>query len=105
MPLDFGYYSFNKKTGAKLIVIGTTSVIDQNMSTVSLSGSRTLTVFTNTWLYDSEIQFGVGNKINAYDHMIFKDSKDATGTIALLYIAPAILACIGVAVWLKRRYS
>ena len=105
IPLDFGYYSYNKKTGAKLIVIGTTSVIDPTMNTISLSGSRTLTVFTNTWLYDSEIQFGIGNKINKYDSMLFKDSKDATGVIALLYIAPALIAVVGVIVWLKRRYS
>ena len=117
IPLDFGYYSFNKKTGAKLIVIGTTAPIDSEVctptvelaadkiETSSTSGTRTLTVFTNTWLYDSEIQFGVGNKINSYDSMVFRDSKDATGVIAALYIVPAILAVIGIAVWLKRRNS
>jgi hypothetical protein len=64
-----------------------------------------LTVFSNTWLYDSEVQFGVGNKINSYDHMVFQDSGDANGIIAILYIFPAIIAAIGVFVWLKRRNS
>lgn len=117
ISLDFGYYSYNKKNGAKLIVIGTTAPIDSQICTPtvalsadqmeasSTSGTRTLTVFTNTWLYDSEIQFGVGNKINSYDSMVFKDSKDATSVIALLYIVPAVLAVIGIAVWLKRRNS
>ena len=115
--LDFGYYSYNKKNGSKLIVIGTTAPIDDVVctptvelsqdadTTSSTSGTRTLIVFTNTWLYDSEIQFGVGNKINSYDHMIFKDSKDATGVIAILYIIPAVIAAFGVFVWLRRRNS
>ncbi|WP_295087340.1 Gldg family protein [Ruminococcus sp.] len=117
IPLDFGYYSYNKKTNAKLIVIGTTAPIDDVICTPtveiptgqqyvsSTSGTRMLTVFSNTWLYDSEVQFGVGNKINSYDSMIFKDSGDASKVITALYIFPALIACIGVFVWLKRRNS
>lgn len=117
ISLDFGYYSYNKKSGAKLIVIGTTAPIDDVVCTPtvdipnnkkkvsSTSGTKMLTVFSNTWLYDSEVQFGVGNKINSYDHMVFQDSGDANGIIAILYIFPAIIAAIGVFVWLKRRNS
>lgn len=117
MSLDFGYYSYNKKSGAKLVVMGTTAPIDtvrctptveipaDKMKPASTSGTRTLTVFSNTWLYDSEIQFGVGNKINAYDYMTFKGSNDATKTIVSLFIMPVIIAVIGLAVWLKRRNS
>lgn len=115
--LDFGYYSYNKQNNSKLIVIGTTAPIDDVVCTptvelspdaddiASTSGTRMLMVFTNTWLYDSEIQFGIGNKINSYDRMIFKDSKDATGVIAILYIIPAVIAAFGVFVWLRRRNS
>ncbi len=117
IALDFGYYSYNKQTQAKLIVIGTTAPIDDVVCTPTVdvpnnkyyvsssSGTRMLTVFSNTWLYDSDIQFGVGNKINAYDRMVFRDAKDATGTIVLLYVIPAVLAALGVVVWLKRRNS
>ena len=117
IKLEFGYYSYNKQNNSKLIVIGTTAPIDDVVCTPtvelsqdsdnvsSTSGTRTLIVFSNTWLYDSEIQFGVGNKINSYDRMIFKDSKDATGVIAILYIIPAVIAAFGVFVWLRRRNS
>ncbi|MBP5582248.1 MAG: Gldg family protein [Ruminococcus sp.] len=117
MSLDFGYYSYNKKSGAKLIVFGTTAPIDTVVCTPSVeipadkvkpastSATRMLMVFTNTWLYDSDIQFGVGNKINAYDYMRFDSASDATKTIVSLFILPVIIAVIGLAVWLKRRNS
>lgn len=117
MSLDYGYYSYNKKTGAKLVVFGTTAPIDSERCTptvdipaekqemASTSGTRMLMIFSNTWLYDSEIQFGVGNKINSYDHMTFKDSGDASKTIFIVYLIPAVIALIGVGVWLKRRNS
>ncbi|WP_024861618.1 Gldg family protein [Ruminococcus flavefaciens] len=117
IDLDFGYYSYNKKTGAKLVVIGTTAPIDTPRCTptveipkskqkaLSSSGTRMLTVFSNTWLYDSEIEFGVGNKINAYDYMKFSDSSDATKTIVALFITPVVIVLFGLAVWLKRRNS
>ena len=75
------------------------------MKPASTSATRMLTVFSNTWLYDSEIQFGVGNKINAYDYMKFSGSSDATKTIVSLFILPVVIAVIGLAVWLKRRNS
>jgi hypothetical protein len=105
MVLDFGYYSYNKTSGGKMIFIGTTSVIDQDMISVSVSGTQMLALFSNTWLYDSDIQFGVGNKLNSYDYMIFKDSKEATSVMVIVYIIPAVLAIFGIAVWIKRRNS
>ena len=117
ISLDFGYYSYNKTTKAKLVVIGTTAPIDtvrctptveippEKMKPASTSATRMLTVFSNTWLYDSEIQFGVGNKINAYDYMKFSGSSDATKTIVSLFILPVVIAVTGLAVWLKRRNS
>ncbi|MCR5600543.1 MAG: GldG family protein [Ruminococcus sp.] len=105
MVLDFGYYSYNKTSGGKMVFIGTTSIIDQDMIAVSVSGTQMLALFSNTWLYDSDIQFGVGNKLNSYDYMIFKDSKEATSVMVIVYIIPAILAIFGIAVWIKRRNS
>lgn len=105
LDLDFGYYSYNKTTGGKMVVIGTTSVIDNDIIAVTISGTQMLTLFSNTWLYDSDIQFGVGNKFNSYDHMTFKDSKEATTVMVVVYVIPILLAIVGVAVWLKRRHS
>ena len=105
MDLDFGYYSYNKTSGAKMVVIGTTAIIDNDVIAPSLSGTEMLALFSNTWLYDSDIQFGVGNKFNSYDRMTFKDSKEATSVMVIVYVIPALLAVIGVGVWLKRRNS
>lgn len=103
--LDMGYYSYNKITGGKLVVIGSTSIIDNNEVAESLSGTTTLATFSNTWLYDPDIEFGVGNKMTTYDYMTFKDAKEAKRTMVLVYVFPIVLALIGVAVWLKRRHS
>ena len=105
MMLDFGYYSYNKTTGGKMIFVGTTSVIDSDMIAVSISGTQMLTLFSNTWLYDSDIQFGIGNKLNSYDYMIFKDAKEATSVIVIVYVIPVLLAIFGVVVWIRRRNS
>lgn len=105
LDLDFGYYSYNKVSGGKMVVFGTTSIIDSDAIAPSISGSNMLATFSNTWLYDSDIQFGIGNKFNSYDHMTFKDRKEATSVMVIVYVIPALLAIVGVAVWLKRRNS
>ena len=48
---------------------------------------------------------GIGNKLNAYDSMTFKDASHAKKVLASMIIIPAVLAVAGVAVWLKRRHS
>lgn len=105
MVLDMGYYSYNKITGGKLIVIGSTAIIDSEMVAESLSATTTLATFSNTWLYDPDIEFGVGNKQTTYDYMTFKDAKEAKSVMVLVYVFPIVLAIIGIAVWLKRRHS
>ena len=64
-----------------------------------------LLTFSNTWLYDSDISMGIGNKLNSYDSMTFKDASHAKKVLASMIIIPTALAVIGVAVWLKRRHS
>lgn len=103
-PLVLGYYSYNKQTGAKLYVIGSDEPII-NEVTDTITGTRALTLFSNTWLYDSDIDMGIGTKSNSYDTMTFEDGKDATRAINLFIVIPIIFALAGVAVWLKRRYA
>lgn len=104
-PIVLGYYSYNKQTGAKLFLIGTDDIIDDNRITIATYGTRMLTLFSNTWLYNSDIDMGIGAKSNAYDALIFEDENDASFTIKLFFIVPALFALAGLAVWLKRRYA
>lgn len=104
-PLVMGYYSYNKQTGAKLYVIGSDDTIDNDRVTISTYGTRMMTLFSNTWLYDSDIDMGIGTKSNSYDTMVFANGDEASSAIRLFVIAPIVLALAGVAVWLKRRYA
>lgn len=104
-PLVMGYYSYNKQTGAKLIVIGSDDSIDNDRVTISTYGTRMLALFSNTWLYDSDIDMGIGAKSNSYDTMTFANGDEASSAIRLFIIVPVIFALAGVAVWLKRRYA
>ena len=64
-----------------------------------------MTLFSNTWLYDSDIDMGIGNKANSYDTMHFESSEKATSVLRIFTIIPIAVAIVGVAVWLKRRYA
>ncbi|WP_297959294.1 Gldg family protein [uncultured Ruminococcus sp.] len=105
LDLDFGYYSYNKTSGGKMVCIGTSAVIDNDLYDVATTGTQMLTLFSNTWLYDADIQFGVENKFNSYDSMTFKDAKEAKTTMFLCFVPPFVIVLIGFIVWLKRRHS
>lgn len=105
IELAFGYYSYNKLTGGKVIAIGSTDMIDADEVAPSVNGTGMLTLFSNTWLYTIEDELGIGNKVSAVDSMKFKDSGEATTAIAITVIIPLAVAVIGVAVWLKRRHA
>ncbi len=104
-PLVMGYYSYNKQTGAKLILLGSDEMIDDNTLTIATYGTRMLTLFSNTWLYNSDIDMGIGAKSNSYDTLQFKDADAAAKTIRFFFIIPVVFALAGLAVWLKRRYA
>ncbi|MDE6775819.1 MAG: GldG family protein [Ruminococcus sp.] len=103
-PLIMGYYSYNKQTGAKLIAVGCDEPIDDTFH-IPTVGTRCLIQFSNSWLYNSDVDMGIQNKFNSYDTMTFEDGKDATRAIRLFFIVPAVFAVLGLAVWLKRRYA
>ncbi len=104
-PLIFGYYAYNKQTGSKLYLIGTDDAISNDRWTYATTGTRMLTLFSNTWLYNSDIDMGIGAKSNSYDTLTFDDADDAARTIRLFFIIPALFGLAGLAVWLKRRYA
>ena len=103
--LYFGYYSYNKQTLGKLILFGTTDVMDIDKLYPTISGSQYLAIFSNTWLYDTDIEMGIGNKSNSYDTMSFADAQEAESVLRIFVIIPVVVAIIGVGVWLKRRYA
>ena len=103
--LDYGYYALDRITNAKLIVTGSTDIIDKDAIAPSLSATQMLVTFSNTWLYDSDISMGIGNKMNSYDSMTFSDASHAKRILASIIIIPIALALVGVAVWLKRRHA
>jgi len=103
--LYFGYYSYNKQTLGKLILFGTTDVMDIDKVYPTISGTQYLAIFSNTWLYDTDIEMGIGNKSNSYDTMHFADAEEARSVLRIFVIIPIVVAVIGVAVWLKRRYA
>lgn len=103
--LDFGYYSYNKYNGAKLIVMGSTDIIDADAIAPSVSGTQMLLTFTNTWLHDSDISMGIGNKLNSYDSMHFDNAASAQSAMIAIILIPIALIIVGVLVWLKRRHA
>lgn len=103
--LYFGYYSYNKQTLGKLILFGTTDIMDIDMLYYTVSGTQYLAIFSNTWLYDTDIEMGIGNKSNSYDTMTFADADEAESVLRIFVVIPVCVAVAGVAVWLKRRYA
>lgn len=103
--LAYAYYSHNKQNDSKLVVFGSTDMIDGDMLSDSVSATNMLALFSNTWLYDTEVSAGVNIKKEAIDQMTFKDSKEATTAIAITVIVPVCVAIFGVVVWLRRRHA
>ena len=104
--LDLALYSYDRISGGKLFVTGSSDLLDPQFTPKKgeLAASF-LVLFTNTWLYDSDIDMGIGNKANAYDTMVFKSEKEAKRVMARTTILPAAIIIFGVLVWLKRRYA
>ena len=110
IQVDLGFYSYNMVTGGKLFVLGSCDIIDPSClpktdANTPPIASSTLALFANTWLYDSDIDMGIGNKVNAYDTMTFKDADEARHVMAMTAILPVALILFGIIVWLKRRHA
>ena len=62
VPLTFGYIAENTKTGGKLYVAGSEAMIGSALTDTYVSGTRMLTLFSNSWLFNSEIDMGIPAK-------------------------------------------
>lgn len=103
--LAYAYYSHNKINNSKVVLFGSTDMIDGDMLSPDVSATNMLALFSNTWLYDTEVSAGVNVKKEAIDKMTFKDAKEATTAIAITVIVPICVAVFGVVVWLRRRHA
>jgi len=108
--LDLGFYAYDRISGGKLFVVGSNDIIDSNLEPKYLSSedeyaSKWLVIFANTWLFDNDVQMGIGNKVTAYDTMEFKDASEAKRLMGLTALLPAAILLFGICVWLKRRHA
>lgn len=105
IELEFGYYSLNKETNAKMILLGTTDIIDTDNISDAVATTQSLYLSTITWLFNSDIEMNIGSKMNNYDYMAFESQEKAESSLKIFTIVPICVAFIGLAVWLKRRHS
>ena len=103
--LYYGFYSYNKLSGGKITVFGTSEPVDTEAMCPTTSGVQTLILFSDTWLYDTDESLGVGTKLNSYDYMKFPSAKKAESTIAVIVVFPLAVALVGLIVWLRRRHA
>lgn len=105
MQLELGYYSYNKGTGSKLIVLGTDDVLDTDSLSAAVAVTQQLSLSSMTWLYNSDINMNIGNKAASYDYMSFDNAASATSVLYIFIIVPICVAAVGLFVWLGRRHS
>lgn len=105
IQLELGFYSLNKQTNSKLILFGTTDLLDEEAISASVSVTQQLVLNTVVWLYNSDIDMEIGSKERAFDYMSFSSAEKAEATLRIFTIVPICIAFIGLFVWLKRRHS
>ncbi|MBR4627101.1 MAG: Gldg family protein [Ruminococcus sp.] len=103
--LDLAAYAYDRISGGKLFVIGSNDLIDPDYMPAAGYVTTQLVIMVNTWLYNTDVEMGLGNKANAYDTMNFKSAKEAKRVMALTTILPGTIMVFGILVWLKRRYA
>ena len=58
---------------------------------------------TITWMYDSDIDMSIANKVKTYDSLNVSSSESANGYMALFVGIPCVIAVLGIVVWLRRK--
>lgn len=99
------FYSINKLSGAKLMVFGTTDILESEVMPQTTWLTQMFSYSTLTWLFDSNYDMGIGNKGVTFDYMSFPGAEEATSVLRIFWIVPFCIAAMGILVWLKRRHS
>lgn len=92
------------RNDSKLAVFGTSEIItDEGAGNEFFIVPLQLVLSTITWMYDSDVDMNIANKSRTYDSLDVNSSKEASGLIALFIGFPAVVALIGVVIWLRRK--
>ncbi len=105
IELEFGFYSYNKSNGAKMVALGTSDIIDSDTISASVSTTQQLFLNSITWMYNPDVSLDIGEKVSDYAYLTFSGAEEAESVMNYFFIFPAVIALVGLAVWLKRRHS
>lgn len=104
--LDMAYYSYNSQNYSKMIVMGNAEFMDdEHVASGYTLVPLYLCLSSITWMYNSDIDMEIDDKERSFDYMYFETSDDAQMIMGVMIALPAIMAVLGIAVWLKRRNS
>ena len=102
--LDMAYYSYNSQNYSKMIVMGNAEFMDdEHVASGYTLVPLYLCLSSITWMYNSDIDMEIDDKERSFDYMYFETSDDAQMIMGVMIALPAIMAVLGIAVWLKRR--
>lgn len=105
--LDLAAYSEDPtRNNSKLVVMGNAEFIDdENLQEDYVIVPVYLYLSTITWMYNSDVNMGIGAKEKTYDYMTLKSEKEANSVLRVLCAAPIVVAAAGVLIWVRRRHS
>lgn len=94
------------RNNSKLVVMGNAEFIDdehleEGYTIVPLN----LYLSTISWMSDSNIDMNIPTREKTYDYMTLESKEDTNFVLAIMVIAPIVVALAGVIIWLKRRHS
>lgn len=109
VPLDLAMYSTSvARNDAKIVVFGNSEFLDdEHVSEAQNLVTLDLFLASVTWMYNSEddIDMGIQDKAKDYDYMMMNSEAKANSIIVLFFVVPAVVALLGVGVYLKRRFA
>ena len=89
---------------SKLVVFGSSDIItDTGTGSPYFINPLQLFLTTITWMYDSDLDMSIQDKARTYDSLNVNSSGEASGLVALFIGFPALIAVIGVVVWIRRK--
>ncbi len=98
------YSEDSLRNNAKLAVFGSAEFLtDTSMNTDYYIMPLQLFLSTITWMYDSDIDMSIANKVKTYDSLNVSSSESANGYMALFVGIPCVIAVLGIVVWLRRK--
>lgn len=96
----------NSRNQSKLVVFGNAEFIDDtNVSSDYVIVPVYLYLSTISWMYDTDVDMGIGSKTTSYDYITIGSEGNAKFIMTLFVILPVAILIIGIGIWMKRRNS